>query len=357
MHKAKGGRPNVLRQLVLFAGGVGLAWLLPRFEWVREIYASRVYPTLQSSLTTVSNSVQIPLFDVTVGVAAVVLLWIALRAIGASRHRRSVGPLLRGLLAGALLLTTIYLWFLVAWGLNYARPSLERRMAFDAARITPIALQLLAQRAVSETNRTYDAAHAAGFPAIDAAPLPLADAVRQVARELGQPASAVVAHPKRSMFSPFFRASGVSGMLAPFFLETIVNPDLTGPERPYVLAHEWAHLSGFAPEADAGFVGILASLRADVPSQYSAWLALVSECASQLAPATRNLVLQELAAGPRSDQAAINARLRALVPQVERVAWATYDRALKSQGVVEGVESYSRVVQLLLGTDALKISS
>jgi hypothetical protein len=76
-----------------------------------------------------------------------------------------------------------------------------------------------------------------------------------------------------------------------------------------------------------------------------------------LAPATRHTVLQELAAGPRSDQAAINARLRALVPQVERVAWATYDRALKSQGVVEGVESYSRVVQLLLGTDALKISS
>jgi Protein of unknown function (DUF3810) len=170
-------------------------------------------------------------------------------------------------------------------------------------------------------------------------------------------APAVVAHPKRSMFSPYFRASGVSGMLAPFFLETLLNPDLTGPERPYVLAHEWAHLSGFAPEADASFVGILASLRADAPSQYSAWLALVSETAIQLPPPTRNLVLKELAAGPRSDQAAINARLRALVPQVERVAWAAYDRALKSQGVVEGVENYSRVIQLLLGTDALKISS
>jgi hypothetical protein len=68
-------------------------------------------------------------------------------------------------------------------------------------------------------------------------------------------------------------------------------------------------------------------------------------------------VLKGLAEGPRSDQAAINARLRALVPQVERVAWATYDRALKSQGVAEGVESYSRVVQLLLGTGALTIGS
>ena len=147
-------------------------------------------------------------------------------------------------------------------------------------------------------------------------------------------------------------------MLAPFFLETLLNPDLTGPERPYVLAHEWAHLSGFAPESDAGFVGILAALRAG-PA------VAIQRLARHWFPRPRascrrrrgRSVLKELAAGPRSDQAAINARLRALVPQVERVAWATYDRALKSQGVVEGVESYSRVVQLLLGTDALKISS
>jgi hypothetical protein len=76
-----------------------------------------------------------------------------------------------------------------------------------------------------------------------------------------------------------------------------------------------------------------------------------------LPAAARNAVLKDLAPGPRADQAAINARLRALVPQVERVAWATYDRALKSQGVAAGVESYSRVVQLLLGSDALKVRS
>ena len=241
--------------------------------------------------------------------------------------------------------------------MNYARPAIEHTIAFDAARITPAALRGLAERAVSETNRTYDAAHAAGFPRIDAAPSSLAAALREVVQELGHPAPSVFATPKQSAFSPYFRASGVSGMLAPFFLETLLNPDLTGPERPYVLAHEWAHLSGFAPEADAGFVGILAALRADEAARYSAWLALVAESASQLPPAARNEVLKELAAGPRADQAAINARLRALVPQVERVAWATYDRALKSQGVAEGVESYSRMVQLLLGSNVLKIPS
>src|SRR5690606_34933600 len=98
---------------------------------------------------------------------------------------------------------------------------------------------------------------------------------------------------------PYMRAVGVSGMLAPLFLETYLNPDLTGPERPYVLAHEWAHLSGFAPEDEASFVGMVAALGADVSSQYSAWLALVFDAASQLAADDRQAVLSTLADGPR----------------------------------------------------------
>ena len=45
------------------------------------------------------------------------------------------------------------------------------------------------------------------------------------------------------------------------------------------------------------------------------------------------------------------------IETVDRAAWATYDQVLRSQGVEEGVQSYSRVVELLLGTDVLKIPS
>jgi hypothetical protein len=145
-------------------------------------------------------------------------------------------------------------------------------------------------------------------------------------------------------------------MLAPFFLETLLNPDLTGPERPYVLAHEWAHLSGYAPEDDASFVGLLAALRAGPAAEYSAWLELAFTTVSQLQPVTQKLVLENLAEGPRRDQRAIYERVMAnRIETVDRAAWATYDQMLKSQGVDEGVQSYSRVVELLLGTDVLKI--
>jgi hypothetical protein len=155
------------------------------------------------------------------------------------------------------------------------------------------------------------------------------------------------------MLSPFFRASGTDGMHAPFLLETLLNPDLTPPERPAVLAHEWAHLAGYAPEDDASFVGLVAAMRADSAGRYSAWLTLMFEAVNQLPRSDRGRVLSGLAAGPRQDQQAIVLRLQSRVETVQRASWETYDRYLKSQGVTEGVRSYSRVVQLLIGSGAI----
>ena len=322
---------------------------------VERLYARWIYPNLQANLTALSNRTSFALLDLTLTVAVAVMIGGWIFCLRRARKQRSVRPIGRGLFATLTGAAIVYLWFLVAWGFNYARPPLETMVPYDASRVTPGAVRLLAEYAVREANRTYAAAHAAGFPGVHDSPPALINALHQVERELGRPRSTVVAQPKTSWLSPFFRASGVSGMLAPFYLETLLNPDLTGPERPIVLAHEWAHLSGYAPESDASFVGYLAAWRAGPAAEYSAWLELVSESAHQLQPITQRLVLQKLEAGPRKDQEAIRERLKALVRPVERAAWSTYDQMLKSQGVEEGVQSYSRVIQLLIGANPLKI--
>ncbi len=348
---------KTLVQLTPIVIAVIVAVFPPAPATVERSYARWLYPALQENLTAFSNRVAWPLFDLTLGIGIALLIggWIYwLRRI---RRERWFKPIGRGLLATLAGAAVVYLWFLAAWGLNYARPPLESVMPFVQSRITPIAVRLFAEHAVREANRTHAAAHAAGFPGIHDRPAALAEALHQVERELGRPRPTLLAHPKTSLLSPFYRASGVSGQLAPIFLETLLNPDLTGPERPAVLAHEWAHLSGYAPESDASFVGHLAALRAGPAAEYSVWLDLVSEAANQLQPVTQRLVLEPLEEGPRRDQQAIRERLKALVQPVERVAWSAYDQMLKSQGVEEGVRSYSRVIQLLIGTDAFRISS
>jgi hypothetical protein len=344
-------------QLTLVLTAAVVAWFPPGSFTVERFYSKWLYPILQANLTSLSNRSPIALFDVAIVVFIVIAVGIWAWSIRMARRTQVIRSLWRGLVATLTLLAIVYLWFVASWGLNYARAPLESTMNYDAARITPEAVRALAEYSIDRANETHAAGHAAGFPAIHDSPQALVDALHQVEKEMGRPRPTVIATPKWSVFSPFYRASGVSGQLGPFFLETLLNPDLTGPERPAVLAHEWAHLSGFAPESDASFVGLLAALRAGPAAEYSAWLDLVSESVNQLQPVTQRLVLQKLAQGPRDDQAAIRERLKALVRPVEQVAWSSYDRMLKSQGVDEGVQSYSRVIQLLIGTDALPIKT
>jgi hypothetical protein len=349
--------PKTALQLTLLLIAAGAAFFPPGSFLVERYYSTWLYPILQANLTSLSNRSPIALFDVAIIVFILIAVGIWTWSIRLARKKQVMRSLWRGVVATLTLLAVVYLWFLASWGLNYGRPPLESTMTYDASRITPEAVRALAEYAIDRANETHAAGHVAGFPAIGDAPQALIDALHHVEKELGRPRPTVIATPKWSLLSPFYRASGVSGQLGPFFLETLLNPDLTGPERPAVLAHEWAHLAGYAPESEASFVGVLAALRAGPAAEYSAWLDLASESVNQLQPVTQRIVLQRLAQGPRDDQAAIRERLKTLVRPVEKAAWSSYDRLLKSHGVEEGVQSYSRVIQLLIGTDALKVPS
>lgn len=331
----------------------GLLVAPPNAGLIERYYADRWYPSLQAALTSWSNTSRVSLFDVLVVVLAIGLLVAWLRCLRGAWRQRSLGRVARGLWRTAVFAAVLYLWFAVAWGLNYARPPLESAIGYEASRVTAASLRALALRATDAVNRSYPAAHIGGFPEIGEVPPALVVALHDVERRLGRPRPTVPGRPKRTLLAPFFRASGVDGMHAPFLLETLLNPDLTPPERPAVLAHEWAHLAGYAPEDDASFVGLLAALRADAASHYSAWLVLFEQSVGQLPRPEQRILVGRLDPGPQADRDAISHRLDARVDVVARASWETYDHYLKSQGVEDGVGSYTRVVQLLLGSGAL----
>lgn len=322
--------------------------------WVERGFSTDLYPSLQAAVTSVSNLTRIALVDVVIAAALVGALGIWIRHGRRAWHGRRIGPLFTALRLTAALAAFIYLWFFGFWGLNYGRVAADASAAFDEGRVTTVAVRALATRAVQEANSRYDAAHQAGFPSVDATPAALVRSLHEIEQSLGRPRPTVPARPKRSLLTPFFRAAGVDGMLAPFALETLLNPDLTGPERPIVLAHEWAHLSGYAPEDEASFVGVLVALNADLPSQYSAWLSLVFDTTAMLTTDDRQRLYRMLGPGPQRDQAAIAQRLLQRVDVVQRASWVAYDGYLKSQGVDEGVRSYGGVVRLLIGSGRLR---
>ena len=126
--------------------------------------------------------------------------------------------------------------------------------------------------------------------------------MRAALEQLQQPALGQPGRPKHSiMLTPFFTWAGVTGMVNPLGLESIVHPDLLPYERPFVLAHEWAHLAGQADEAQASAVGWLACMRGTPQLAYSASLYLIMEAASALPSDARQTVMKQLDAGVRSD--------------------------------------------------------
>ena len=344
------GRAVALAQSAIVLAALVVA-LAPRpAALVERYYAANLYPEVQALATTASNAVPFSVFDVVLVAAAASAGWLWVRALSRSRRARAVLPLLVALRITMTVAAAGYLWFVGIWGLNYARPALDLRLELPEAPATAAEVTTLIDEAVGQTNRLFDRAHAERFLAYDAE-RDIARALHAVETRLfGRSRPTVPGRPKATALGTYFRLAGVDGLTAPLALETLLNPDLIPAERPFVLAHEWAHLSGLAAEADANFVGWLAATDADADpaSRYSGWLFLVMEAAPQVPRDARAAALERLAAGPRRDLDAIAARARLRVDLVQRVGWRVYDRYLKSQGVPEGIASYSRVVNLVV---------
>jgi ElaB/YqjD/DUF883 family membrane-anchored ribosome-binding protein len=255
--------------------------------------------------------------------------------------------MLRTLAAAA----TLYLVFLAMWGLNYRRVPLDRKLHFDASAVTATSARDAAQLAVSRLNALFAEAHAPAEDEAGAIDPRLAQALARATKELGATGTTVPARPKHTLLDFYFRAAGVSGMTNPFFLETLVERNLLPIERPFVVAHEWSHLAGFADEGEANFAGWLICLRGDAAAQYSGWLFLFGELAGAVPRDDRPALIARLERGPRDDLRAIAARVaRDVKPQVSEAGWRVYDHYLKANRIQAGTESYAQVVRLVLGT-------
>lgn len=231
--------------------------------------------------------------------------------------------------------------------MNYRRVPLLERLELAHEAPTPSAVQALGEQAVERLNALHATAHAT--PWID----PWDDRQLQQAygvtqRYLGGWRKASPGRLKSSIVGPYFRWASVDGMIDPFALEVLANPDLLPFEKPFVAAHEWAHLAGYADESEASFVGWLTCVRAGAASQYSAWLFLYWEVSGGMRTAERAALAAALAPGPRADVAAVAERVRrGQLPQLRRLSWAAYDQYLKANRVEEGVRSYDAVITLL----------
>jgi len=322
---------------------------MPWPSWLVEAaYSRRVYPLVQHAVTGASNTVGWAIMDLLLPAAAVYVVWLLVRAVSRTRESGIVSglwELTRRLLRTSALLGLI---FLAVWGLNYRRVPLETTLRGETrAAISAADIRALADAAVIGSRTTRPPDTAAGDRSYASVAARLVGPFQQALQHLGMPA-VVTGRPKSSfILTPFFTAAGVTGMVNPIVLESIVHPDLLPFERPMVLAHEWAHLAGFADEADASAVGWLACTLGDPDLAYSAHVFLVVETAGAMSRLQWRDVRAQLDPGVIRDLDALTARLAKQQPVVRDTAFKVYDGYLRSNRVADGVQSYSRVLRVL----------
>lgn len=349
MSKTAASWPIYTVEVATLAGSALLGFAPLSATGIESQYSTSIYPRLERALTPLSNRLPFAVLDVLLVALLIAVVVNLVRAVSYAWRTRTMGRLARSLFHLAAASAAIYVVFLMLWGLNYRRVAMPDRLVIDHAAPTPAQVVELGLTAVGQMNTLYGAAHQQASVVPEWQDSMLRSAFADVQRALSDAPEVEPGRLKHSLIGPYFRWAGVDGMVNPFGLEVIANPDLLPFERPFVAAHEWGHLAGYANEAEANFIGWLTCMRASPRHQYSGWFYLYWQISGEVNGEERTKLNAALADGPRRDINAVIARLRrGEIPALQKASWQVYDKYLKANRVEAGVRSYGEVVSLLL---------
>ena len=297
---------------------------------VEQWYSRAIFPKISGLFRPISDLAPVAWLDV--------LLTFAILYIGISIRRRRWLPLFALIALG-------YLTFFWTWGLSYHRVPLVTRLAISQTDTTPAAIDALARRAATEINALHGDPSRQAFDEVQIS-AEAAARVAQVVEKLDGVRWLAPSRVKTSLLAgPWFRVAGIDGMFNPIVHEALINKSVLDIERPFVIAHELAHVRGYPDEGDANFVALMATLMSGNPQfRYSGWLHLWLYMRSRdLDPL--------LDAAPRQDVQRIFDRFRRdQVALISNLQSTVLDLFLRANSVPEGVRSYSRLVILASGT-------
>ncbi|MDX2284107.1 MAG: DUF3810 family protein [Bacteroidia bacterium] len=341
--------------------GLGLAALLLRQllaanpYFTEVVYARGVFPLIRYAYDYTLGWLPVPVLYVAV---AGLLLVLALRLRRRRRSGRSLRHRLGHLLLGMLAFSgAVVFWFLFLWGYNYQRRPIEAQL--DLQPLQPDSVVL--EREFRQVTAALAAARAA-VPLADTAPLQAAlrpaaleaelrRALADALADMGYPAPGRV---RVRVLKPdgVLLRFGASGIYIPFVLEGHVDGALPAAFLPFTLAHEMAHGYGFGDEGVCNFLAWAACMRSAEPAvRYSGLLGYWRYLAAdwrQLRPEGYGAFRDSLPAGVRADLRSLRQALERYPGWFPETGARVYSQYLRSQGVREGMASYSRMTALVL---------
>lgn len=325
---------------------------------IEKLYSRGLYLPIIRSLNGISGWVPFSVFEALL-CFLMLSLAVALGILG-WRLRSSRRTRVLWIDTGLRILTLILgfmVFFNVAWGFNYYRLALSEQLGIQVRKHSQIELTDLCKRLVLEANALSTTVDRSA----DGAMKP-STAVEDVFARTAQgflnihgriPLFDVrYGSPKPVWNSVLMSYAGIAGIYTPFTGEANVNALLPAAMLPATATHEMAHVYGYAREDEANFIAWLACrVHPDADFKYSgALLGLIygmNALASSDIDEYRRLKA-DYSAGVAADLATNRKFWKQYEGPAEELQEQVNDQYLKANGQADGVESYGRMVDLLL---------
>ena len=327
--------------------------------FVETVYSRGIFVGLRWIWDYTLGLSPIPLLFVFWFAAAVYLTIKVLRYY--SRPRGSVRPFwLRRIGRAALALAAfaggLVFFFYVLWGFNYDRVRLEKHLGLETPGLGAAELAVEASWAAGTAAESRAAIPDASDAVLTARELParleflLRQALSRVLTGMGYPTPGRV---RVRVFQPggLMMRFASSGIYIPYFGEGYAAGGILPSEKPFTMAHEMVHGFGLTDEGDANFLAFLACDASGDPFiRYSGFLAYWGYVAGDLAraaPSEFKALWEKMPPRMKADIRAERENWNRYRGALARISGRVYERYLKSQGVREGMLSYSRFINLV----------
>lgn len=320
---------------------------------VEHIYAAHLYKYISIALRSVSSLIPIPLGDllylILIGfiVYQIILL---IRKAFKKRLQRQDRVLIPISLASFFLV--LYIAFKLLWGLNYARPPINKLLGISDKKYSNKELIALAEFLIKNINHIQTLRDAN----------PVIKTRRYSVEELQRVASATYAGLAKTNGFFLYRQPvvknvlntwlitkiGLEGYYSPISGEANLNMRIPAPNLPFVTCHEIAHQLGVGREDEANLVGyICATHSSDLNFKYSGYYAVLKNVLFELRikePERYQDVVNFLNPGTKADY------------KMDRNFWMQYnsdmylymdvafDKFLKLNNQNKGINSYQDIV-------------
>jgi hypothetical protein len=318
---------------------------------VERFYSNGLYIVISKIARTVWGKIPFSVGDILYGCTIIYLL----SAIWKNRKSWKM-EWKDKLLKITSVLAIVYFLFHIFWGFNYYRVPLFEKMNIQRE-YTDIDLIVFTERLIAKTNAvqlkiSQDKNKKVSNPYSQDSIFKMSqNGYNKLAKEypfFEYKTPSI----KKSLFSLPLTYMGFGGYLNPFTNEAQVNDTLPMFGFPNVVCHEMAHQMGFASESECNFIGFLAGVKnEDLYFQYSAYSHALRYCMANISlkdEAKFKILKATINHGIIENFKESDLFWKQYDSIIDKGFHVFYDQFLKMNQQEDGLESYSKFIDLLV---------